>query len=209
MFIKSHLVLIAVLIAAALVVAMIVSRPERPDVAQARGEVIAAQVAAKAALAKADTLLQENKFLKRRADSARAQLVNAHEVSSALEARLRTAKADLALAYTDEDTTDMVASSARVIQYADSLVASRTSELSAALAADSADSRRADEAEAALARLNESCKTLSGASDKLVAKSKPGFFSKLRPSLIIGTVVGVDEHKTPVVAAGVGFGWHF
>lgn len=209
LFFKTHLVLFAFIAVAALAFALIVTRPERPDVAQARGEVIAAQTAARAALRSADSLLHANAFLTKRADSARVELVREHERAAVVDAALKQAENELVLAPVPAECSTIVAKQQAVIVAANNVIRNRDNQLSDALAADSADRKRADDAETVLARLKATTATLDTATTHLVNKSKPGFLSKLRPSLILGTVVGVDENKKPAIVVGVGMGWRF
>lgn len=184
----------------AVVAVLVLTRPEGADVAQARKETAAA-------IARADGVLAENRMLKSRADSALSEAARQEKLSVAASADLANAKRTLfKAALAAPDTCAPVVLAAQVaLADADKLVESRTRELSAALAADAVDRKRADDAEASLIDLKRPAATLVAATNQgLLARLK-----RLRPQLSAGVLGGVDIQGKPNAVVGVGITVHF
>lgn len=191
--------MITLVVAAVVVViaALVLTRPEGTDVTQARNET-------QAAIARAKIVESDNRVLKLRADSALAIAATAERQAVLASARLVSAKHDLfkaALAAPDT-CAPVVLAAQEALNQADSVIDIRTRELAASLAADSADRKRADNAEAALIDLRKPASAL-------VAATRPNIWRRLRPELHAGVVAGIDATGKPNAVIGVGFGYHF
>lgn len=191
------------LVVAGLVVAVVVlvlTRPDGSDVAQARKDT-------QLAIAHADQVLFENKSLKTRSDSALAEAAKQEKVAVIASTNLVQAKRELfKAALAAPDTCAPVVLAAQVaLKEADNTIEARTRELAAALAADSADRKRADDAEVALIDLKRPAATLVAATNQgLLARLK-----RLRPQLSAGVLGGVDIQGKPNAVVGVGLTVHF
>jgi len=186
-----------VAVLAVAVAVLVITRPEGADVAQARKDVLAA-------VAHAKIVESDNRILKARADSALIAASKAERVAVAAKADLRESKQALfkaALAAPDT-CGPIVLAAQQALNDADSVIAAREHELAASLAADSADRKRADDAEAALSELRKPAMAL-------VTATKPSFWRKLRPELHAGVTGGIDAHGKPNVVVGIGAGWRF
>jgi len=189
--------LIVVAVVAVAVAALVITRPEGADVVQARKDVMAA-------VARAKIVESDNRVLKARADSALATAAKMERVAVAAKQDYAAAKQALfkaALAAPDT-CGPVVLAAQQALTEADSVIAARDYELAASLAADSADRKRADDAEAALVDLRKPATAL-------VVAMKPSIWRRLRPELQAGIVGGVDVTGKPNAVVGVGFGWHF
>jgi hypothetical protein len=189
--------MIAIVAAVVVIAALVLTRPEGADVAQARKET-------QAAIAHAKIVESDNRILKMRADSALAVASDYEKKAVVAAANLTVAKKDLfKAALAAPDTCAPVVLAAQVaLSESDKLVDIRTHELAAALAADSADRKRADDAEAALRDLRKPAQAL-------VTASKPSIWRRLRPELQAGGMAGVDVSGKPNAVIGIGLGWHF
>ena len=198
MKLSPSMLLVAGLVVA--VVVLVVTRPDGADVALARKET-------QAAIDHANVVLSQNQSLKQRADSALAVAAVAEKKAVVAQSQLADAKRSLfkaALAAPDT-CAPVVLAAQEALNRADDVIHQRTDELAGALAADSADRKRADDAEAALADLKKPAQTL-------VAETNEGLLTRLkhlRPELQVGVMGGVDVQGKPNAVVGVGFGWHF
>lgn len=184
----------------AVVAVLVITRPDGADVTLARNQT-------KAAIVRANEVLHENAALKARADSALSEAARQEKLSVAASADLANAKRTLfKAALAAPDTCAPVVLAAQVaLADADSVIEHRTRELAAALAADSADRKRADDAEASLIDLKRPAATLVAATNQgLLARLK-----RLRPQLSAGVLGGVDIQGKPNAVVGVGLTVHF
>jgi len=207
---KINIVTFAVIIGALVVAALVLTRSERADVAQARGEVIAAQQAFQLEASRAKSALDSNKFLLKRADSAGREAARFELQANVAMSKLDDAKARRKMLPVPDTCANIATADAAILAASEALTETRTRELSAALVKDTLDRRRADEAETRLADLLASASRLDTASTKLVHASKEGFWQKLRPTPFVGAEVGIDPAtKQFSKTVGVGLGWRF
>lgn len=189
--------MIVIVAAVVVIAALVLTRPEGADVVQARKET-------QAAIAHAKIVESDNRILKARADSALASAADYERKSVVATANLNVAKKALfkaALAAPDT-CAPVVLAAQDALNQADSLIDVRTHELAASLAADSADRKRADDAEAALIALRKPAAVL-------VSATKPNIWRRLRPEIQAGVLAGADISGKPNAVIGIGLGWHF
>lgn len=180
------------------VAALVLTRPEGADVAQARKDT-------QKAIVHANEVLAENKSLQLQAALARAQAAQHEKEAVVAESKFADAKHALykaALAAPDT-CAPVVLAAQEAVRTAEVALDKRTHELADMTLADLKDKDRADKAESALIDLKRPAA-------QLVVASKPtSLLRRLRPELQVGVHAGVDIQGKPNAVLGVGFGWHF
>lgn len=207
---KRYLVAAAVLVGAFVVTGYAVGRHYRAQLAVAQDSVRTAHVALTSALTAA------------RAESAWATSLSILGAQQATQAARLAAQAKLAsdtanvwrgryLAATKAapDTCTFVSVAANgLVNSVDAVNSALRVELDSTRASRDSFHASADSARAAFATLSVPVARVDNAAQRLAGASKEPFLSRITPKPYIGALAGFTAQGRPVIAFGIGLGWH-